>query len=84
MQKIKTSLPIPSGGLHPGKAAKILNDLGFDCALSAGGAIHGHPMGAEAGARAFRQEIDAVIKDINIEEYASEHEELKAALDKWT
>lgn len=80
---IKPSLPIPSGGLSPGKVPKIIEDLGFDCTISAGGAIHGHPMGAEAGARAFRQAIDAMIKGKDLNEYAENHKELKIALERW-
>ena len=40
-------------------------------------------MGATAGAKAFRQAIDAVVKDVDIYEYAKENEELKIALEKW-
>lgn len=80
---IKPSLPIPSGGLSPGMVPKIIDDLGIDCVISAGGAIHGHPMGAEAGARAFRQAIDAVMSGKDPGEYAKSHEELRLALEKW-
>ena len=37
-------------------------------------------MGATAGAKAFRQAIDATMKGIPLEEYAKEHSELDAAL----
>ena len=37
----------------------IYRDLGPDSIMGAGGAIHGHPMGPVAGARAMRQAIDA-------------------------
>ncbi len=60
-----------------------MDDLGFDIVLSAEGAIHGHPMGAAAGAKAMRLAIDAVINGVRLEEYAKNNEELKAALDKW-
>lgn len=80
---IKRTFPMPAGGVHPRIVPKILNDLGFDVMLSAGGAIHGHPMGATAGAKAMRQAIDSVINGVSLEEYAKNHEELKAALDKW-
>ena len=80
---IKRTFPIPAGGLHPGLVPKIIDDLGFDVVISAGGAIHGHPMGAIAGARAFRQAIDAVMAKASLNEYAKEHKELKVALSKW-
>jgi len=82
-QHIARTLPIPSGGLSPSKVPKIIDDIGFDCALSAGGGIHGHPMGATAGARAFRQAIDAVMSGITLMEYAKDHQELKTALEFW-
>ena len=80
---IKPALPIPSGGLSPKIVPKIMNDLGLDCTISAGGAIHGHPMGAEAGAKAFRQAIDVVLMHKDLKEYAKENEELRVALEKW-
>lgn len=83
MNNINKTLPIPSGGCTPKIVPKIIEDLGFDCALSAGGGIHGHPMGATAGAKAFRQAIDAVVNGIDIYRYAEENEELKVALEKW-
>ncbi|WXG47762.1 MAG: RuBisCO large subunit C-terminal-like domain-containing protein [Candidatus Atabeyarchaeum deiterrae] len=46
-------------------------------------AIHAHPNGPAAGARAFRQAIDAVMQGTKVSEYAEEHEELKTALTKW-
>ncbi len=83
LKDIKTTLPIPAGGLSAKLVPKIINDIGFDCAISAGGSIHGHPMGAVAGARALRDAIDAVMEGISLAEYAEEHRELKAALEKW-
>ncbi|MGM0366289.1 MAG: RuBisCO large subunit C-terminal-like domain-containing protein [Actinomycetota bacterium] len=80
---IKRTLPIPSGGLTPRKVPKIIEDIGYDCVLSAGGGIHGHPMGATAGARAFRQAIDAVMAGASLEEYAKDHKELQKAIEFW-
>lgn len=80
---IKRTFPIPSGGVSPKMVPKIIKDLRFDCVISAGGAIHGHPLGATAGARAFRQAIDAVVEDIDVYDYANSHKELKVALEKW-
>ncbi|MGM0368610.1 MAG: RuBisCO large subunit C-terminal-like domain-containing protein [Actinomycetota bacterium] len=80
---IRRTFPIPSGGLVASRVPKIINDLGYDCILSAGGGIHGHPMGAIAGARAFRQAIDAVMSNISLEEYAKDKKELREALKYW-
>jgi len=51
--------------------------------LQAGGGIHGHPDGTEAGARAMRQAVDAFMEGVSAEEYAKDHYELKRALEKW-
>ena len=80
---IKRTFPIPAGGVHPRIVTKILNDLGYDCVISAGGAIHGHPKGAIAGAKALRQAIDAFVSGVGLEEYSANHEELASALEKW-
>lgn len=70
-------------GTHPGVVPQIMEDLGPEILIGAGGAVHGHPMGAVAGARALRQAIDATMKDISLREYAETHKELKVALDVW-
>lgn len=70
-------------GTHPGVVPQIMEDLGPEILIGAGGAAYGHPMGAVAGARALRQAIDATMKDISLREYAETHKELKVALDVW-
>jgi len=76
-------LPVASGGLHPGMTDALIDALGTDIAIQVGGGIHGHPDGTEAGARAFRQSVDATTNDVPLEEYAEDHPELAAALDEW-
>ena len=51
--------------------------------VGAGGAVHGHPMGAKAGAKGLRQAIDAAVNNIPVEEAAKEHPELARALEAW-
>ncbi|MET3941176.1 2,3-diketo-5-methylthiopentyl-1-phosphate enolase [Paenibacillus sp. PvP094] len=80
---VRTSMPVPSAGIHPGLVPLILRDFGMDVIVNAGGGIHGHPMGTEAGGRAFLQAIEAAQRGIPLAEYASEHPELKSALDLW-
>lgn len=80
---LKRVFPVSSGGLHPGKVAAELSALGTDIVLQAGGGIHGHPGGTEAGARAMRQAVDAFIEGVPAEEYARDHFELEQALRKW-
>lgn len=59
---------------------KIVKEVGTDVMLAAGGGVHGHPDGSEAGARSMRQAIDAAMKDIPVTEYAKDHVELARML----
>jgi ribulose-bisphosphate carboxylase large chain len=76
-------LPVASGGLHPGTVEPLLDRIGTDVMVQAGGGVHGHPDGTTAGAKAFRQAVDAYQAGIDPEAYAEDHEELAAALDQW-
>lgn len=81
---MKASMPVPSAGIHPGLVPLILRDFGTDVVVNAGGGIHGHPMGTEAGGRAFVQAIAAAQQSIPLAQFAEDgHPELKAALDAW-
>lgn len=83
MTGIKAAMPIASGGLHPALVPELLKIFGLDVVIQAGGGIHGHPDGTEAGAKAMRQAIEAAMKGISLREYAEEHSELKRALERW-
>lgn len=83
MGNIKPSLPLLGGGIFTGTVPVHVDAFGNDCIIGVGGAIHGHPMGATAGARAFRKAIDAAIQGQSLEEAAASCEELKIALDMW-
>lgn len=82
---LRTSFPVPSAGIHPGLVPLIVRDFGHDVVVNAGGGIHGHPMGTEAGGRAFRQAIAACGAGIPLREAAAQsgNEELKAAIEAW-
>ncbi len=80
---LKPTMPMPGGGLTPANVPEAVQEHGMNFVIGAGGGIHGHPQGPTAGARAFRQAIDAVLKGIPIDEYAKEHEELSIALGRW-
>ncbi|PYI54861.1 2,3-diketo-5-methylthiopentyl-1-phosphate enolase [Paenibacillus flagellatus] len=80
---LRASFPVPSAGIHPGLVPWIVRDFGTDVVVNAGGGVHGHPMGAAAGGRAFRQAIDAVAAGIPLEEYGKSHAELGAAVERW-
>ncbi|EPE62990.1 2,3-diketo-5-methylthiopentyl-1-phosphate enolase [Exiguobacterium sp. S17] len=75
---VKPILPVPSAGIHPGLVPDIIRDFGTDVVINAGGGIHGHPDGAAAGARAFRQAIEQVLG------VASQTNELESALKAWS
>ncbi|WP_254523931.1 type III ribulose-bisphosphate carboxylase [Natrinema caseinilyticum] len=76
-------LPVASGGLHPGVVDQLLDTLGTDIVVQAGGGVHGHPDGTLAGAKALRQSVDASMADERLTEYADDHPELARALEKW-
>ena len=66
------TVPGLSCGFHPGLVDWVTNEVGVDYLANSGGAIHGHPGGTLAGARAMRQAID--------KNYANEYQ---VAIDKW-
>ncbi len=82
---IKPTLPVSSGGVHPGIIPDILDALGTNIGLLVSGGIHGHPKGTRAGAKAAMQAIEAHMKKISLEEYSKSgsNVELKQALEKW-
>lgn len=80
---MKKTLAVASGGLHPGLIPKLIERMGKNIICQAGGGCHGHPDGTENGAKAMRQALDAAMKNIKLNEYAKNHEELKKALEKW-
>ncbi len=82
-RNIKRTLPVASGGLYPNVVHKLIDILGIDIVIQAGGGVHGHPEGTEAGAKALRQAVQAYLDNINLSEYAKTHNELKKALEKW-
>lgn len=77
---IKPMMPAYSGGTTQLVVHKLIDDFGTDIIVAAGGGVHGHPNGSEAGAKSMRQAIDAACKDIPVTEYAKEHKELAEML----
>jgi 2,3-diketo-5-methylthiopentyl-1-phosphate enolase len=82
-QHLKPTLPMPSGGITAGMVETCIKDAGKDILIGSGGGIHSHPDGPIAGAKAFRQAIDAVMQGIKVKDYAKDHEELGKALGLW-
>lgn len=79
----KTCLPAPSGGMYQGVVPDTLYEVGTDVMIAAGGAVHGHRNGAEAGAKSLRQAIDGAMAGIPLREYAKDKPDLQIALDDW-
>lgn len=79
----KRALPVPSAGIHPALVPKLIEDFGTNGVINAGGGVHGHPDGAMAGGKAFRQAIDAAQKRIPLNEAAVSRRELREALNLW-
>jgi 2,3-diketo-5-methylthiopentyl-1-phosphate enolase len=82
---VKQSLPVPSAGIHPALVPLIVSDFGSEVIVNAGGGIFGHPLGTEAGGRAFRQAIEAVQHGSELSDYAAikNYQELQVALATW-
>ena len=80
---LKPTMPMPSGGITPTNVPDAIGALGVDMMIGSGGGIHAHPQGSTAGAKAFRQAIDAVVRGVSLEEYAKDHEELAVSLGIW-
>ncbi|MFW6004186.1 MAG: type III ribulose-bisphosphate carboxylase [Halodesulfurarchaeum sp.] len=76
-------LPVASGGLHPGTVEPLLEALGTDLIVQAGGGIHGHPGGTHEGAKALRQSVEAYVAGTPLSEAAAEHEALGQAVEEW-
>ena len=76
-------LPFIGGGVIAGLVPTIMDDAGNDVLLGVGAGIHAHPMGAKAGAVAFRKAIDATMNNTSLREAAKSSEKLKLALEKW-
>ncbi|KIL45869.1 2,3-diketo-5-methylthiopentyl-1-phosphate enolase [Jeotgalibacillus soli] len=79
----KTSFPVPSAGIHPGLVPQLIHDFGKDQVINAGGGVHGHPDGAVAGGKSFRQAVDSIIEGKSLEDVLDEKKELKTAIATW-
>lgn len=80
---LRDVLPVASGGLHPGLLTPLVDALGTDIMVQAGGGIHGHPDGTHDGAIAFRRAVDAVTAGESLEDAATDTPALARALDTW-
>ncbi len=83
MKGVKPVLPVASGGLHPRLVPALMKLFGNDFVIQAGGGIHGHTDGTQAGATAMRQAIQATMENKTLADYAEKHGELEKALQLW-
>ena len=79
----KRTFPIAGGAVKQGHLPRLFEDLGMEFIVGAGGAIYAHPMGATAGAKAFRQGIDLMMKQCRFDGAENDYPELKAAIELW-
>ena len=79
----KSTMPVSSGGLHPGLVPEVMHLFGKDFTLLVSGGIHGHPKGTRAGAKATMQAVEATLEGTSLSEYSKKHIELAQALKKW-
>lgn len=83
MKGINRAFMTVAGGVQPGAIEYLMDLLGNDAILMAGGGIYGHPMGAGAGAKAILHAINAKMEGKSIVEAGKECEELQRAIDVW-
>ena len=76
-------LPVASGGLHPGLVPDLIDRVGTNVCVQAGGGVHGHPDGTHAGAKALRAAVDAAAAGEDIEAKADAVPELETAIQMW-
>jgi 2,3-diketo-5-methylthiopentyl-1-phosphate enolase len=58
---LRPAMPMLAGGVTEAMIEPLVRAAGRDVILGVGGAIQGHPQGAEAGARAIRAAIDDAV-----------------------
>ncbi len=79
---LKKTTPIISGGLNPTLLKPFIEAIGnVDFITTMGAGVHAHPGGTKAGAKALVQACEAYQKNIDINEYAKTHKELKQAIE---
>jgi ribulose-bisphosphate carboxylase large chain len=78
-------MPVFSSGQSARQAADTYRELGStDLIFAAGGGILAHPLGPAAGVRSLQQAWQAAVEGIPVAEFAANHGELRAALEKFS
>jgi ribulose-bisphosphate carboxylase large chain len=79
---MKKCCPIVSGGLNPIRLKPFIDIMGnVDFITTMGSGVHAHPGGTQGGAKALVQACEAYLKNMDIEQYAKDHEELAQAIE---
>jgi len=79
---MKKCTPIVSWWLNPLKLKPFVDNIGHvDFITTMGGGVHAHPDGTNAGAKALSQAWEALVKWIDINQYAKDHPELAKAIE---
>jgi ribulose-bisphosphate carboxylase large chain len=79
---MKKCCPIVSGGLNATKLKPFIDHMhNVDFITTMGAGTHAHPGGTASGAKSIVQACEAYLKEIPIEEYAKDHEELAQAIE---
>jgi ribulose-bisphosphate carboxylase large chain len=80
----KTIMPVISSGQWGGQAPETYRRTGsMDLMYLAGGGIVAHPGGPAAGVAAIKQAWEAAADRVPLKEYARDHAELRAAMEKF-
>jgi ribulose-bisphosphate carboxylase large chain len=75
-------MPVVSSGQWAGQAVDTYSAVkSFDLMYVCGGGIVGHPSGISAGVRSVQQAWEAARQGKSLEEYSTDHQELKEALE---
>ena len=80
---IKPLMPVASGGLDATKLEALSVIHGFDTTAQAGGGVHGHPDGTEAGARSMRITAEKLAEGWTFMEIVQKYPEVRKAYEKW-
>lgn len=83
VKEVRRTLPILSGGLHPGNVGWNITRLGSEAILQAGSGVLAHPDGARAGGTAIRTAVEQAVLGVPAYEAARQNPSLKVALEKW-
>ncbi len=83
LHDMKRTFPGPAAGVYQGLIPDVARDLGLDFSISAGAAMHAHPMGAAAGVESLIKAAEAAADGISLSEAAKDCESLKVALELW-